>query len=129
VARWNLKYFSGGAMSLKEYLKKHGLTHGEFAALCGCTRAAVTRWATKSRAPNPKWVRVIEAKTKGEVSAWDLVEGGELLAAIYRKGLTLQAASRKLRISRNLLALYAKHLYEPNPMHAEKIKRHFGVTL
>lgn len=116
-------------MSLKEYLAKHGLTHSEFAALCGCTRAAVTRWVTKSRVPNPKWVRIIEAKTKGKVTAEDLVEGGELLAAIYRKGFTIQGASRKLRISRNLLSLYAKQLYEPSPLHAEKIKRHFGVTL
>lgn len=115
-------------MSLKEYLKKHGLTHGEFAALCGCTRAAVTRWATKSRVPNPKWIRIIEAKTKGSVAAKDWVDS-ELLAAFYRKGLTIQAASRKLRISRNLLAKYAKLWDKPNAVHAEKIKRHFGVTL
>jgi plasmid maintenance system antidote protein VapI len=128
VARWNLKYFSGGAMSLKEYLRKHGLTHGEFAALCGCTRAAVTRWVTKSRIPNPKWACIIAAKTKGNVTAEDWVNN-QLLVAFYKKGLTIQGASRKLRISRNLLANYAKRWSKPSALHAEKIKRHFGVTL
>lgn len=95
-------------MSLKEWLKRNNLTHADFAAMCGCTRAAVTRWASGSRAPSPKWLKVIERKTKNQVTAYGAVSSEREMAflEIYRKGYTVSAAAKKLRIHRNTLSRY-----------------------
>lgn len=115
-------------MTLNEYLEKNNLTHEEFAALVGCHRSAVTRWATGSRRPSPAWIRIILRKTKGLVTAQELLRGSELEAIIAGRGFTLQAAARKLRISRNVLARYAKNRISMTEEHAARIQRFFGES-
>lgn len=122
-------------MTLNQYLSYKGLTHEQFAELLGCTRTAVTRWASGSRSPSPKWVRVIEEKTRRKITAQDLKAGSyespsyKLYIAIMRKGLTIQKAAQLMGISRNALAVYIKRSVVPHPDHAVKIKRHFGVNV
>ena len=98
-------------MTLQEWLEQKNLTHEEFAVMCGCTRAAVSRWASGSRVPSPKWLKVIERKTKGQVVftalAFNPLDSREVIAQeLHRKGYTLAAASKKLRIHRNTLGRY-----------------------
>ena len=114
-------------MTLNEYLEKNNLTHEEFADSIGCHRSAVTRWATGSRRPSPTWIRIILRKTKGLVTAQELLGGSELEAVIASKGFTLRAAAQKLKISRNVLARYAKSRISMTPEHAVRIQRIFGV--
>lgn len=122
-------------MTLNQYLAYKGLTHEQFAELLGCTRAAVTRWASGSRSPSPRWVRVIEEKTRRKITAQDLKAGSyespsyKLYIAIMRKGMTIQQAAGKMGISRNALAAYIKQSVVPHEEHAVKIKRHFGVNV
>jgi len=95
-------------MTLQEWLDRNNLTHAKFAAMCGCTRAAVSRWVAGSRAPSPKWLKVIERKTKGQVKASGEVSSDRDLAffEIYRNGYTISAAAKKLGIHRNTLSRY-----------------------
>ena len=116
-------------MTLNEYLERNNLTHEDFAASIGCHRSAVTRWATGSRRPSPVWLRIIVRKTKGLVTAQELLGGSELEAVIASKGFTLRAAAKKLKISRNMLSLYAKSRIAVSEEHAAKIQRLFGVSL
>jgi transcriptional regulator with XRE-family HTH domain len=122
-------------MTLNEYVKRKRLTHDQFAASVGCTRAAVTRWLSGSRAPSPKWVVVILRKTKGLVKVQDLRSvasvgpGFKLHDALVRRGLTIREAAKLIGISRNTLAAYIKDSLRPTKDHAQKIKRQFGVTL
>jgi transcriptional regulator with XRE-family HTH domain len=122
-------------MTLNQYLVKKGLTHEQFAELVGCTRAAVTRWASGSRSPSAKWVKVIEEKTRKKLRAEDLKAGRynsasyNLYISILRRGLTIQQAAKQMAISRNLLAAYIKSKAVPTKAHAIKIKRHFGVII
>lgn len=77
--------------------------------MCGCTRAAVTRWASGSRLPSPKWLKVIERKTKGQVvlryNSY-MSEGERVRLALRKQGLTLSAAAKKIRIHRNTLTRF-----------------------
>ena len=96
-------------LSLAEWLEENNLTHEEFALMCGCTRDAVTRWASGSRAPSPKWLKVIERKTKGQVGIaieGRLTEGERIYLSLRKQGLTLSAAAKKIRIHRNTLARF-----------------------
>lgn len=96
-------------LSLAEWLEENNLTHEEFAAMCGCTRTAVTRWASGSRAPSPKWLKIIERKTKGQVKLEvDSVETERerVFLSLRKHGLTLSAAAKKMRIHRNTLARF-----------------------
>ncbi len=98
-------------LSLSEWLEENCLTHEEFALMCGCTRAAVTRWASGSRAPSPKWLKVIERKTKGQVNIAiesRLTEGERIYLSLRKQGLTLSAAAKKIRIHRNTLARFVR---------------------
>lgn len=96
-------------VSLAEWLEENRLTHEDFAAMCGCTRAAVTRWASGSRLPSPKWLKVIERKTKGQVvlryNSY-MSEGERVRLALRKQGLTLSAAAKKIRIHRNTLTRF-----------------------
>ena len=77
--------------------------------MCGCTRAAVTRWASGSRAPSPKWLKIIERKTKGQVKLAlesHLSEGERVHLSLRKQGLTLSAAAKRIRIHRNTLARF-----------------------
>lgn len=122
-------------MTLDEYLRSKRLTHEQFAALVGCTRAAVTRWLSGSRAPSPRWVAIILKKTRNAVSVQDLRSvasvgpGYKLHDAIVRRGLTIQQAAQLLGMSRNTLASYIKESCKVSQDHALRIKREFGVTL
>ena len=116
-------------MTLNEYLERNNLTHEDFATLIGCHRSAVTRWATGSRRPSPVWIDIIFRKTKGLVTAQELLGGSELEAIIASKGFTLRAAAQKLKISRNVLALYAKGSVPMTKEHAARIQRMFGVSV
>ena len=95
-------------MTLSEWLEQNCLTHEEFAAMCGCTRAAVTRWASGSRSPSPKWLKVIHRKTKGQVSVFRHGQNDRERAfiALYIRGFTVSAAAKRLRIHRNTLSKY-----------------------
>lgn len=115
-------------MTLNEYMEQNNLTHEDFAASIGCHRSAVTRWATGSRRPSPVWLRIIVRKTKGLVTAQELLGGSELEAVIASKGFTLRAAAQKLKISRNVLAGYAKSRIAVTEEHAARIQRLFGVS-
>ena len=122
-------------MTLNEYVKRKRLTHEQFAELVGCTRAAVTRWLSGSRAPSPAWVAVILRKTKGVVSVQDLRgvasvgPGFKLHDAIVRRGLTIQQAAQRIGMSRNTLAAYIKDACRVSKDHARRIKQEFGVSL
>lgn len=122
-------------MTLNEYVKRKRLTHEQFAGLVGCTRAAVTRWLSGSRAPSPRWVTIILRKTKGAVSVQDLRSvasvgpGFKLHDAIVRRGLTIQQAAKLIGMSRNTLSSYIKDACQVSKEHASRIKREFGVTL
>jgi len=124
------------SMTLSEYLRRKDLTHDQFAELLGCTRAAVTRWASGSRTPSPKWIKLIERKTARKVRAEDfkrvglnITPGYRLFMAITRKGLTIREAATKMKISRNALARYIKLNVQPSSEHTDKIKRRFGVSI
>lgn len=122
-------------MTLNEYIRRNRLTQGQFAALVGCTRTAVTRWLAGNRAPSPQWVAIIIRKTKGSVKVQDLRSaasvgpGFKLHDAIARRGLTIQDAAKRMGISRNTLASYIKNSLRPTKDHAQRIKREFGVIV
>lgn len=117
-------------MSLNEWLERNHLTHEQFAAMCGCTRAAVTRWASGSRMPSPKWLKVIERKTKGQVSLryeLEMTDREKIHLSLYRKGLTISAAAQKLRISRNTLSRFLRKKAETPDDIVDRIYRLAGL--
>ena len=122
-------------MTLNEYIRRKRLTQGQFAALVGCTRTAVTRWLSGSRAPSPQWAAIILRKTKGSVKVQDLRSvaavgpGFKLRDAIVQRGLTIREAAKLMNMSRNTLSSYIKDSLRPSKDHAQRIKRAFGVTL
>lgn len=95
-------------MTLKDWLERNSLTHEEFADMCGCTRAAVTRWVSGSRLPHPKWLKVIHRKTKGQVTMFRQGQNDRERAFInlYLRGFTTTAAAKRLRIHRNTLTKF-----------------------
>jgi len=101
--------WAGGKMTLDDWIESKGLTHSEFARMCGCSREAVTRWVTGSRAPSPKWQKVIERVTKGQVAIgiydW-MSDRDKVYLLLYRQGLTISSAAKRLKIHRNTLANY-----------------------
>jgi transcriptional regulator with XRE-family HTH domain len=118
-------------MSLAEWLEENCLTHEDFAVMCGCTRAAVTRWASGSRLPSPKWLKVIERKTKGQVvlryNSY-MSEGERLRLALRKQGLTLSAAAKKMRIHRNTLTRFIQGQSDTPSNIVERIYKAVGAT-
>lgn len=117
-------------MSLNEWLERNRLTHEQFAAMCGCTRAAVTRWASGSRVPSPKWTKVIERKTKGQVQiAIDpsMSNREKIGISLYKQGLTLSAAAKRLRIHRNTLSRFLTKKAETPDDIVERIYKLAGL--
>jgi len=119
-------------MTLKDWLIQNNLTHEKFAAMCGCTRAAVSRWADGSRVPSPKWLKVIEKKTKGQVffdsmacSSWD--DRAIVARNLRKRGYTLSDASKKLRIHRNTLGRYLGRKSFTPSLIVEKIHKFAGL--
>jgi transcriptional regulator with XRE-family HTH domain len=101
--------WAGGKMTLVEWIESKNLTHEDFGRMCGCSRAAVTRWLTGSRLPSPKWWKVIERVTKGQVSldVYDsMSKRAKTRFLIYRKGHSISSAAKRIRINRNTLANY-----------------------
>ena len=96
-------------MTLVEWIESKNLTHEQFGRMCGCSRAAVTRWVTGSRLPSAKWWKVIERVTKGQVSldVYDeMPVRTKVRFLIYRKGHSVSSAAKRIRINRNTLANY-----------------------
>ena len=117
-------------MSLNEWLERNNLTHEQFAAMCGCTRAAVTRWASGSRMPSPKWIKVIERKTKGQVSLLynvEMTDREKIFISFYKQGLTLSAAAKRLKIHRNTLSRFLTKKAETPDEIVERIYRLAGL--
>lgn len=96
-------------MTLEEWMKSKGLTHEKFGRMCGCSREAVTRWITGTRLPSPKWQKVIERVTKGQVALnvydW-MSDRDKTYLLLYRQGFTISSAAKRLKIHRNTLANY-----------------------
>ena len=59
-------------MKLAEYLKKHNLTHEEFAEKIQVSRPLVTRLLNKTRNPSAHLMKLIEDVSDGEVTMQDL---------------------------------------------------------
>ena len=118
-------------LSLSEWLEENRLTHEEFAVMCGCTRAAVTRWASGSRLPSPRWLKVIERKTKGQVvlryNSY-MSEGERVRLALRKQGLTLSAAAKKMRIHRNTLTRFIQGQSDTPSNIVERIYKAVGAT-
>ena len=58
-------------MKLDEYLHTKGLTPAAFAAVCGVSRATITRILHRKRRPGLKVLAAIQVATKGKVTAAD----------------------------------------------------------
>jgi transcriptional regulator with XRE-family HTH domain len=118
-------------LSLAQWLEENSLTHEDFAAMCGCTRAAVTRWASGSRLPSPRWMKVIERKTKGQVvlryNSY-MSEGERILLSLRKQGLTISAAAGKMRIHRNTLARFIHGQSDTPSNIVERIYKIAGAT-
>ena len=118
-------------LSLSEWLEENCLTHEEFAVMCGCTRTAVTRWASGSRLPSPRWLKVIERKTKGQVvlryNSY-MSEGERVRLALRKQGLTLSAAAKKMRIHRNTLTRFIQGQSDTPSNIVERIYKAVGAT-
>ena len=117
-------------MTLKDWLEINNLTHEEFAVMCGCTRAAVTRWATGSRMPSPKWLKVIERKTRGQVKMLRGVLNSDrerAYIAFYRQGLTICAAAKRLRVHRNTLSRFFSGKTQTPPEIVSRIYKLAGL--
>lgn len=96
-------------MTLYEWIESKNLTHSQFARMCGCSREAVTRWVTRSRTPSPKWQKVIEKVTKGQVAIrldYFLSDRDKAYFLLYSKGYTISSAAKKIKIHRNTLSNY-----------------------
>lgn len=57
-------------MTLEAYLKKHGITHKQFAETIGCEQPTVSRFIN-GRIPSPELMRVISERTNGAVTPND----------------------------------------------------------
>jgi len=117
-------------MTLKDWLELNNLTHEEFADMCGCTRTAVTRWVTGSRMPSPKWLKVIERKTQGQVTLLRGVLNSDRERAyisFYRQGLTICAAAKRLRVHRNTLSRYFSGQADTPPEIVSRIYKLAGL--
>jgi transcriptional regulator with XRE-family HTH domain len=126
-----MSLWAGGKMTLEQWIDWQKLTHSEFARMCGCSREAVTRWATGSRSPSPKWQKVIERVTKGQVAIrlydW-MSERDKAYLMLYRQGLTIISAAKKLRIHRNTLANYLSGKSNTPDYIVQKIHKLAGLT-
>ncbi len=60
-------------MNLIDYMKKNELTDEMFARRIGVTRSAVTYYRSSMRMPSPRIMLLIEAVTKNEVTASDMM--------------------------------------------------------
>lgn len=59
-------------MNLDSYLTKSRITSLEFSKKIGASLSAVNKWRQRRRKiPNPKWIKKIDAATKGSVSLSD----------------------------------------------------------
>lgn len=116
-------------MTLQDWLDQNRLTHEEFADMCGCTRAAVTRWASGSRVPSPKWLKVIHYKTQGQVNVFKQGQNDRDRAyiSLYMRGFTLSAAAKRLRIHRNTLARFFTGRAETPPEIVSRIYKLAGL--
>lgn len=61
-------------MNLQEYMKKNEMTDEMFARRIGVTRSAVTYYRSSLRMPSPRIMLLIEAVTKNEVTAQDMMK-------------------------------------------------------
>ena len=61
-------------MNLIDYMKKNELTDEMFARRIGVTRSAVTYYRSSMRMPSPRIMLLIEAVTKNEVTASDMMK-------------------------------------------------------
>ena len=117
-------------MTISEWLERSGLTHEEFATMCGCDRSSVTKWATGERFPSPKWMKVILRVTNGQVFK---AESGELTTkeliyfSLYKQGFTVSSAAKKLRIHRNTLSRFLHGVSSPPADILARIKKLSGV--
>ena len=96
-------------MTLYEWIESKNLTHSQFARMCGCSREAVTRWASGTRSPSPKWWKTIERVTKGQVAIRvdvSLADRDKTYLLLYSKGYTISSAAKKIKIHRNTLSNY-----------------------
>lgn len=59
-------------MNLEEYLKKHSLTHKEFAETIGVSQSYITRIVNGKKNPSVALMRHIIELTNGEVTVGDL---------------------------------------------------------
>jgi len=123
--------WAGGKMTLIEWMEWKNLTHEQFGRMCGCSRAAVTRWVTGSRLPSAKWWKVIERVTKGQVSldVYDeMPVRTKVRFLIYRKGHSVSSAAKRIRINRNTLANYLNGVtLTPNNI-VQRIHKFVGLT-
>ncbi len=60
-------------MKLAEYLKREGLTLGQFGARVGVAKPTVPHWVHGNSRPDWFRIRAIQAATGGEVTAEDFV--------------------------------------------------------
>jgi transcriptional regulator with XRE-family HTH domain len=58
-------------MTLKQYLKKHGIRPEDFAAKIGYSRGAMLKWVSGERFPRPEAISRIADETNGKVTAND----------------------------------------------------------
>ena len=59
-------------MKLAEYLKKHGLTHEQFAVQVGVSRPVITIMINGRKNPSARLIKKIQDETNGEVTFEDL---------------------------------------------------------
>lgn len=60
-------------MTLKEYLKRHGLSQNGFGEKIGAADGTVSRWVTGARLPSLRSLIAIERATGGWVTMTDFV--------------------------------------------------------
>ena len=113
------------------YIRDNDLTHQQFADMCGVDRSTVTKWIKGSRSPSPKAVRIISQKTKGEVASTEASASDpyhkRLMLALLKNGLTIRDGAKKMRMSRNTLAKYAKGEEVPSARTRERIHKFLDV--
>ena len=117
-------------MTISEWLNRKGLTHEEFALICGCDRSSVTKWVTGERFPSPRWMKVILRVTKGQVFTaenGELTHKEQIYFSLYKQGLTLSSAAKKLGIHRNTLSRFLHGVSSPPPDILARIRKLSGV--
>jgi transcriptional regulator with XRE-family HTH domain len=60
-------------MTLKEWMQKEGLTQSEAAKRLGASQQNISNWALGKNEPTLRMALAIEKKTRGAVTAADLV--------------------------------------------------------